>query len=260
MSKILFIHKKNNRNTFNEFFQKIISTGTRSYCLSKIKKDFLIESLEKSDYLFVNMFKTQIRGFAAVYHDNYDGKHLHISLICNAKTHRMGTRKNKNIPKLAGKNIIDAILKYGKQINVKDVRLDAIKEVIPYYYNLGFTFENSQNNTDTEKTLVKELQNAQSNNNKPAQKIALEKIVLKFYKGYFNEKMQHEMGKDTDGRINYAMDFGIPMKFVFKTTSICKGKSIKNPNRCRKYKTCKVVHGKKRSYCRKIKNTRKNHK
>lgn len=40
----------------------------------------------------------------------------------------------------------------------------------------------------------------------------------------------------------------------------CKGKSIKNPNRCRKYKSCKVVHGKKRSYCRKIKNTRKKQK
>ena len=65
------------------------------------------------------------------------------------------------------------------------------------------------------------------------------------------------MGKDTDERIKYAMDFGIPMKFVFKTPSICKGKSIKNPNRCRKYKTCKVVRGRKRSYCRKNKNTRK---
>lgn len=258
MSNIIFLHKKNDKNKFNEFSKKIISSGTRSYCLSKIKKDFLVESIESADYLFVNTFREQIRGFAAVYHDNYDGKHLHISLICNAKTHRMGTRKNKNIPKLAGKNIIDAVLKYGKKIKVKDVRLDAIKEVIPYYYNLGFRFENSQNNTETEKILVKELQNAYNNNNKPAQKKALEKIVLKFYKGYFNEKMQHDMGKDTDGRIKYAMDFGIPMKFVFKTTSICKGKSIKNPNRCRKYKTCKVVHGKKRSYCRTIKNTRKN--
>jgi hypothetical protein len=260
MSNIVFIHKKNDKIKFNEFSKKIISSGTRSYCLSKIKKDFLIESIESADYLFVNTFREQIRGFAAVYHDNYDGKHLHISLICNAKTHRMGTRKNKNIPKLAGKNIIESVLKYGKQINVKDVRLDAIKEVIPYYYNLGFRFENSQNNTDTEKTLVKELQKAQTNNNKPTQKKALEKIVLKFYKGYFNEKKQHDMGKDTDERIKYAMDFGIPMKFVFKTTSICKGKSIKNPNRCRKYKTCKVVHGKKRSYCRTIKNTRKKQK
>jgi hypothetical protein len=260
MSNIVFIHKKNDKIKFNQFSKKIISSGTRSYCLSKIKKDFLVESIESADYLFVNTFREQIRGFAAVYHDNYDGKHLHISLICNSKTHRMATRKNKNIPKLAGKNIIEAVLKYGKQINVKDVRLDAIKEVIPYYYNLGFRFENSQNNTDTEKTLVKELQKAQTNNNKPTQKKALEKIVLKFYKGYFNEKMQHDMGKDTDERIKYAMDFGIPMKFVFKTTSICKGKTIKNPNRCRKYKTCKVVHGKKRSYCRTIKNTRKKQK
>ena len=257
MSKILFIHKKNNNIKFQEYSKQLLSYGTKSLCLSKIGKDFLIDSIETADYLFVNLFRKQIRGFATVYHDNYDGKHLHISLICNAKTHRMLTRKNINTPKLAGKNIIDAILKYGKQIKVKDVRLDAIKEVIPYYYKLGFTFENSQNNTETEKTLVKELQKAQSNNNKPLQKKTLEKIVLKFYTGYFNEKMQHDMGKNTDGRISYAMDYGIPMKFVFKTTSICKGKSIKNPNRCRKYKTCKIVHGPKRSYCRKNKNTRK---
>ena len=170
MSNIVFIHKKNDKNKFNDFSKKIISSGTRSYCLSKIKKDFLVESIENADYLFVNVFRNEIRGFAAVYHDNFEGKHLHISLICNAKTHRMGTRKNKNIPKLAGKNIIDAVLKYGQQIKVKDVRLDAIKEVIPYYYNIGFRFENSQNNIDTEKTLVKELQKAQANNNKPAQK------------------------------------------------------------------------------------------
>jgi hypothetical protein len=257
MAEILFIHKKNNNIKFQDFSKQILASGARSLCLSKIKKDFLIESIEKSDYLFVNIFRKQIRGFATVYHDNYEGKHLHISLICNAKTHRMTTRKNINTPKLAGKNIIDAIIKYGKQINVKDVRLDAIKEVIPYYYKIGFRFENSQNNAETQKTLVKELENAYTNNNKPAQKKALGKIVIKFYTGYFNEKMQHDMGKNTDGRISYAMDYGIPMKFVFKTTSICKGKSIKTPNRCRKYKTCKVVHGKKRSYCRKNKNTRK---
>ena len=254
MSEILFIHKKKDKLKYNQFASKIISSGTRSFCLSKIKKDFLIESIDAADYLFINMFRDQIRGFATVYHDNYEGKHLHISLICNAKTHRMITRKNTNTPKLAGKNIIDSIITYGKKINVKDVRLDAIKEVIPYYYKIGFRFENSQNNTETEKTLVKELENAYNNKNKSAQKKTLEKIVLKFYTGYFNEKMQHDMGKDTDGRISYAMDYGIPMKFIFKTTSICKGKTIKNPNRCRKYNTCKVVHGKKRSYCR----TRKN--
>lgn len=33
--------------------------------------------------------------------------------------------------------------------------------------------------------------------------------------------------------------------------SLCKGKSISNPNKCKKVKGCKVATGKKRTYCRK---------
>ena len=87
----------------------------------------------------------------------------------------------------------------------------------------------------------------------------MKKIVIKFYSGYFKEQFQHDMGKDEEERVVYAMDRGIPMKFVFKPQSICKGKSIKQPNKCVKHKTCKVVIGQKRSYCRKAKNiTQKN--
>ena len=44
--------------------------------------------------------------------------------------------------------------------------------------------------------------------------------------------------------------------------SLCKGKSVKKPNRCKKVRGCKVASGKKRTFCRKSKNisikTRKN--
>jgi hypothetical protein len=33
--------------------------------------------------------------------------------------------------------------------------------------------------------------------------------------------------------------------------SLCRGKSVKKPNRCKKVKGCKVASGKKRTYCRK---------
>ena len=257
MSKVLFIHKKN-KTDFKHFSNRIVNAGPKTLCIDKVNADFLKESIQQADYLFINIFRNEIRGFAAVYHDNFQGKHLHISLLCNSKQSSMKTRKH--IPKLGGKAIINAILEYGKKIKVKDVRLDAIKEVIPYYYNLGFRFEKSQITKEQEKLLVKQLKNAQSNNNTVLQRKIMEKIVLKFYTGYFNEKFQHDMGKNTQNRIMYAMDFGIPMKYIYNTTSICKGKTIKNPNKCRKYKTCKVVHGKKRSYCRTIKNTRKNQK
>ncbi len=39
--------------------------------------------------------------------------------------------------------------------------------------------------------------------------------------------------------------------------SLCKGKSVKKPNRCKKVRGCKVASGKKRSFCRKSKNTLK---
>ena len=33
--------------------------------------------------------------------------------------------------------------------------------------------------------------------------------------------------------------------------SLCKGKSVSNPNRCKKVRGCKVASGSKRLYCRK---------
>ena len=33
--------------------------------------------------------------------------------------------------------------------------------------------------------------------------------------------------------------------------SMCRGKRIANPNKCKKIKQCKTARGKKRSYCRK---------
>ena len=41
-----------------------------------------------------------------------------------------------------------------------------------------------------------------------------------------------------------------------KSKSLCKGKSVKAPNRCKKIRGCKVASGPKRTYCRKSKNKR----
>lgn len=45
-----------------------------------------------------------------------------------------------------------------------------------------------------------------------------------------------------------------------KQNSLCKGKSVKAPNRCKKVRGCKVTNAteKRKSYCRKKRNTRKN--
>lgn len=41
-----------------------------------------------------------------------------------------------------------------------------------------------------------------------------------------------------------------------KGKSLCRGKSVKNPNRCKKVTGCKVASGKTRSFCRKRHNLR----
>ena len=41
---------------------------------------------------------------------------------------------------------------------------------------------------------------------------------------------------------------------VAKGASLCKGKSVKTPNRCNKVYGCKVAKGTKRSFCRKARN------
>ena len=39
--------------------------------------------------------------------------------------------------------------------------------------------------------------------------------------------------------------------------SLCRKKSVKKPNRCKKVRGCKVASGPKRTFCRKAKNKRR---
>lgn len=39
-----------------------------------------------------------------------------------------------------------------------------------------------------------------------------------------------------------------------RSTNLCLRKSVKNPNKCKKVKGCKVAKGTKRTYCRKAHN------
>jgi hypothetical protein len=41
------------------------------------------------------------------------------------------------------------------------------------------------------------------------------------------------------------------------TKSLCKGKRVRNPNKCKKVQGCKVASGKKRTFCRKKRNATK---
>ena len=257
MSQILIIHKKNDKKLFHDYKNKISKIGVKILCNnSSIPKEYLQDSLESCNYLFVNLFRNEIRGFSTVYNENTGGKYLHIGLICNSMQHNMKTRKNVNTVKFGGKAIIQEIINYGKKIKVKGIKLEAIDTVIPYYYKLGFHFLHSENKRDEEQKIIKELQNSNTENKK---NIVLKNIVNKFYPGFFKEQNLYKMGKVDQEAFKEAMEDGIPMKLEFKNNiSICKGKSVKNPNKCKKHKTCKVVTTNLRSYCRKKNNTRKN--
>ena len=81
------------------------------------------------------MFKNVIRGFAYVSYHN-SPKHLYIDLICNSKFHSMTRKSTKNTIKFSGKNIIDEIIKYGKKLKVKYVKLSAYKVLYYIIINL----------------------------------------------------------------------------------------------------------------------------
>ena len=92
--------------------------------------------------------------------------------------------------------------------------------------------------------------------------IILGKIVVRYYPKFYNEVNQTKYKKEDSDTKREAMSYGIPMIYKYKkeaSKSICKGRSIKNPNKCDKYRIgCSVARGTKRSYCRRSKNkTRK---
>ena len=252
MSNVQIYSKKKDKTKFNELSDRIRKVAKRNYCSGDISQDFIDETINNCDYLFVHMFKNVIRGFAYVSYHN-SPKHLYIDLICNSKFHSMTRKSTKNTIKFSGKNIIDEIIKYGKKLKVKYVKLSAIESVILYYYKLNFTFKDA-NKIDEE--LLADLRKAQIDNNDTVLKNKLNKIVGKYYRGFYSEKNQSMLGSN---KKQEAMDDGIPMIYHYKKESICKGKSIKNPNKCTKHKQCKIAVGTKRSYCRNKNNkTRKN--
>ena len=257
MSKILIFNKKKDIQKYKEYSLRISKIGEKNLCFSEIGKDFLLETLELSDYLFIHTFKSDIRGFACVNYEKTPKKHLYISLICNAKFHSMRNRSGKNLIKYSGKNIINEIKGLGEKLNVKYIKLNAIDNVIPYYYNIGFTFENPEIKLGSKHKLIMELRTAQINKNEDEIKRILDKIVGRFYPGFYSEIKQKEIGAEDEPRKEVARDDGIPMIYYYpliKKISICRGISVKNPNKCKKMKACSIANGKKRTYCRKIKN------
>jgi len=254
MSNIVMIEKKRQKRLYNEYSEIIKQIGATKLCSSEINNEFLEETLEFSDYLFVHMHRNNIRGFACVDYITSPERHLYISLICNVKHHSMQTRKTKKDVKYSGKHIIQRIVELGRKKRVKYIKLSAINKVITYYYHLGFTFDSPDLQNDSKEVLLTQLKIAQENKDDREMNKILNKIVGKYFKGFYNEKRQREIGEDEEkDRKIVARDDGIPMIYYLKPSrkSMCVGKTTK---KCAGMPKCKMTRGKKRSFCR----TRKN--
>ena len=77
------------------------------------------------------------------------------------------------------------------------------------------------------------------------------------FKGMFSDNASEASpsqaigGRRSHRRHRKTMKGGMSKKNV---KSLCKGKKIHSPNKCKKIRGCKVASGKKRSFCRKSKN------
>lgn len=246
MSSIQIYSKKKDKNDFDALSQRIIPNAEKRFCSGEVSKGFIEHCMETSDYLLCHFFQNTIRGFAYL-SLHHNPKYLYIDLICNSKFHSMTRKSTVNSAKFGGKHLIDAIIQHGKRLKVKHVKLRAIPNVITYYYKLNFHFQN----LSADKQLLDNLKNAQAIKDDKQTNMLVNKVVQKYYPGFYNEKNQRDFGSN---KHEGAMDSGILMIYTYKPQSVCKGKSVKNPNHCRKYPDCKVAQGTKRAFCRLKKN------
>lgn len=230
MSKIIAIDKSkpNGEKMYLDYSSRLLKENAeKSLCMSDIKNDFLHDSLEDADYLFVHTFQydgyTEIRGFACVIHETNDevdeeNDHLYLKLICNSKFHSMETRIQEGKTKRKGTDIMKEIIKLGEKLKAKYIKLDAIEGVISYYYNLGFRFENREHTEHVnEGELVNQLRMGQLLHDDAKTTRAMNEIVARFYPGFYSEAKQREFGEGDGTRKEQAMEYGIPMIYNIST-------------------------------------------
>tara|TARA_R110002074_G_scaffold21759_1_gene67216 strand:+ start:3101 stop:4366 length:1266 start_codon:yes stop_codon:yes gene_type:complete len=230
MSKIIAIDKSkpNGEKMYLDYSSRLLKENVeKSLCMSDIKNDFLHDSLEDADYLFIHTFQydgyTEIRGFACVIHETNDevdeeNDHLYLKLICNSKFHSMETRIQEGKTKRKGTDIMKEIIKLGEKLKAKYIKLDAIESVISYYYNLGFRFENREHTEHVkEGELVNQLRMGQLLHDDAKTTRAMNEIVARFYPGFYSEAKQREFGEGDGTRKEQAMEYGIPMIYNIST-------------------------------------------
>jgi hypothetical protein len=239
MSSILFVDINSDVELYETYKDAIKQIGATKLCYSQITDEFLEETMDSCDFLYVHLYNGDIRGFACVSLEHEPDKHLYINLICNMRFHTMETRFSQGKERYSGKNIMSNIIKQGKKLKCKSIRLNAIKEVISYYFNIGFHFENTrlQREIESEKEHIEQLRKSQLERNDDDSVRNLDRIVGRFYPGFYSEIKQRQIGEEdnNDSRKEIAMEDGIPMIY---NLHVMGGRKIKRNT----YKRNKTKH------------------
>ena len=216
MSEVLIYNIDEKPDEFDYYSQEILKNARVHFCQGKIGEQFIYDTLQDCDYLFVHKFENDIRGFATIYHysDDASNAYLYINLICNSIFHPMKTRANQDLRRIGGKAIIELVIQLAQQIGCSYVKLSAIDEVIPYYYKLGFRFLNAPLNSEIDSKaegLVRGLRTAQQQDLTPEIENKMKQIITRYYPGYLSEGTQGMLGKISGSRIASMQEDGIPM-------------------------------------------------
>ncbi len=228
MSSILFVDVNRHVELYETYKDAIKQIGATNLCYSQITDEFLEETMDSCDFLYIHLYNGDIRGFACVSLEYEPDKHLYVDLICNMRFHQMETRFSQGKERYSGKNIMSNIIKLGKKLKCKSIRLNAIKEVISYYFNIGFHFENIrlQREIESEREHIEQLRKSQIERNDDESVRNLDRIVGRFYPGFYNEIKQRQIGEEdnNDNRKEIAMEDGIPMVYNLHVTG---GRKVK---------------------------------
>jgi hypothetical protein len=248
-SEIIVLERGPDEVELDHYIEGIKGSAYHTLCQQKIGGEFIKESLDTCDYLFVHKYGEDIRGFATVkdFNGDDDAKYLYIDLICNSGW-GMETRSTSDVSgaRAGARAIIDKIIEKGRELHASYIKLNAIDLVISYYWKLGFRFPDVARGARAA-DLVKELRKAQDPRRGDTDETErlMNDIILRYYPNYLSEKNQQLLATTTGSRIESAQDTGIPMVYIIpprggrkykRSGKKSKGRSKKSKGRSKKSK------------------------
>ena len=236
-SRILILNKDTHVfSGYIDFIKYNIESKKISYCKGEVGNEFVLQSINTCDYLFVNISNEDIRGFACVTKlDDY----LYVDLICNLDYHPMTTRSEYE--KFKGKDMILKIIKLGRDLGLKYIKLKALESVITYYLYLGFKLLHYPSSEIGKQKLSDNLKALRSKEEEIKESAA--KDIFKSSSGkFYGNKQQTKISADTIGeRTDDIRSEGIDMIYNLQQTGGKKMKKTKKRKnkKMKKTKKCK---------------------